>query len=208
MKFVTFTAGMFETNCYIVWCEKTKEAVVIDTSAEANKILNEIKKNQLILKYIINTHGHIDHISVNAEIKQSTGALILIHKDDAWLLDIETQKSDRFAPMLLKIPSPPPDRLLKEGDIIKFGQEHLRVIHTPGHSPGGICLINKGIIFTGDTLFAQGIGRTDFPRGSYDQLITSIKEKLFVLDDNLETYPGHGPSSTIGYEKRYNPFLT
>ena len=208
MRFQTLTIGFFGTNCYIVWCEGTKEAIVIDPGSDATHIIREIERNQLDVKYIVNTHGHIDHIAANAEVKQKTGAILLIHKDDAWLLDVKVQESDPFAPMLLKIPSPPPDKLLKEGDIIKFGNEKLGVIHTPGHSPGGICLINKGIIFTGDTLFAQGIGRTDFPRGSYDQLIRSIKEKLFVLDENLEIYPGHGPKSTILYEKKHNPFLT
>ncbi len=186
-----FKVGWLSTNCYIVGCKETEEAVLIDpgleTRAEAELILDYTKKNSYYLRYIVNTHGHPDHISGNAVIKQATGATIMIH-----------EKAYDYVEA---------DRKLRDGDIIRLGNFKLVVLHTPGHTPCGICLSGDNIVFTGDSLFAGSIGRTDFPGGSFQQLITSIRTKLLPLPNNFKIYPGHESSSTIGQEKKYNPFL-
>ncbi len=193
-------------NCYIVGCEETKEVAVIDPGGNAQAILNLLKQDGLKAQYIINTHGHIDHIGANKAVKDATAAEILIHEDDAKML---VNPASNFSLMMgNKVVSPPADRFIKEGDIIKIGNTvELEVIHTPGHSPGGVCLKVGNIIFVGDTLFQGSIGRTDFPGGSYRQLIQNIKEKLFCYEDDTICYPGHGPATTIGFEKKHNPFL-
>jgi len=186
-----FTVGWLSTNCYVVGCEGTKEAVVIDpgleSEREAEEILDFIKENGLQIKYIINTHGHSDHTAGNTIIKQATGAPILIHESDASYIHA--------------------DRKLREGDVIHIGCLKLVVLHTPGHTKGGISLLGDNIVFTGDTLFSGAIGRTDFPGGSYQELIKSIRDKLLPLPDSLKVYPGHESPTTLGNEKKYNPFL-
>ncbi|KYH32358.1 MBL fold metallo-hydrolase [Neomoorella mulderi] len=203
----TLVVGPIGTNCYLVGCQETKEGAVIDPGAEGERILAAAREAGLKIRYIINTHGHIDHIGANGAIKNATGAAILIHRDDAPFL---TEPGRNLSVLMgTRVSSPGADRLLQEGDTITIGRTiTLTVIHTPGHTPGGICLQGEGLIFTGDTLFAGSIGRTDFPGGSFNQLLNSIKEKLFVLDDELEIYPGHGPASTIGAERADNPFFT
>jgi hydroxyacylglutathione hydrolase len=193
-------------NCYIIGCEDTREAAVIDPGGNARDIVRILEQNHLKAIYIINTHGHIDHIAANSEVKDLTGAKILIHKADAPMLtDAGANYSFMFG---TRIKSSPADQLLEDGDIIKIGNTvELQVIHTPGHSPGGICLKIGKIIFVGDTLFQGSIGRTDFPGGSYSQLIRNIKQKLFCYEDDVVCYPGHGPHTTIGFERKYNPFL-
>lgn len=207
MIFKTIVVGPIESNCYLIGCRETGEGAVIDPGDEGKKIMAAAKEAGIEkIRYIINTHGHIDHIGANFYIKEATGAEILIHSADAPALDNSRQNLSSL--MGLNIKSPPPDKLLQEGDIIKVGGSiTLNVIHTPGHTPGGICLVGDGLVFTGDTLFAGSIGRTDFPGGSYNQLINSVKEKLFKLEDKMKVYPGHGPASTIGYEKVTNPFF-
>lgn len=199
--------GALETNCYLISCEKTKEAAVIDPGGEeaADLILNLLQKNNFDLKYIINTHGHIDHIIGNSLLKTKTEALLLIHRLDADMLVDANKNFSSF--MGKEIYSPPADKLLEEGDEISLGTLKLIIIHTPGHTPGGISLVLNNIVFTGDTLFAGGIGRTDLPGGSYQDLQKSIKEKLLFLSDDKIIYPGHGPDSTIGEERRTNPYL-
>ncbi len=186
-----FMVGMLSTNCYVVGCEETKEAAVIDpgmdNESEAEPILDFIKQNSLRTKYIINTHGHPDHIDGNSIIKKATGAPILIHKNHSTHVHA--------------------DRKLHDGDVIQVGTLNLVVLHTPGHTPDGISLLVDKAVFTGDALFAGSVGRTDFSGGSFQELINSIKTKLFHLPDSLKVYPGHGPSTTIGDEKRHNPFL-
>jgi glyoxylase-like metal-dependent hydrolase (beta-lactamase superfamily II) len=204
-----FTVGMLAANCYLVGCEKKREAAVIDPgfddAQEAEKIMKEVDKEKLHVKYIVNTHGHSDHISGNRILKEMTGAPILIHEQDASML---TSGERNFSYMYReKTTSPPADKLLHEGDIISVGNVRLKVLHTPGHSKGGISLLCDDIVFTGDTLFAGSIGRTDFPDASYKEIMHSIKSKLAVLPDYFKVYPGHGPTSTIGEEKRSNPFL-
>lgn len=202
----TLVVGPIAANCYLLGCPQTGEGAVIDPGDEAEKILQAAQEAGLKIRYIINTHGHIDHIGANHALKLATGASILIHSADAPLL-VEPKKN-LSAWMGKMIQSPAADTLLQEGDIISIGETiKLEVIHTPGHTPGGICLKGEGVIFTGDTLFAGSIGRTDFPGGSYEQLINAIKAKLFSLDDDLKVYPGHGPASSIGAERAANPFF-
>ncbi|MBC7325719.1 MAG: MBL fold metallo-hydrolase [Moorella sp. (in: Bacteria)] len=202
----TLVVGPLGTNCYLVGCQETGEGAVIDPGAEGERILAAAREAGLKIRYIINTHGHIDHIGANGQVKDATGALILIHRDDAPCLTEPGRNLSTF--MGAGISSPGADRLLLEGDTITIGRTiNLKVIHTPGHTPGGICLQGESLVFTGDTLFAGSIGRIDFPGGSFSQLINSVKEKLFILDDNLKIYPGHGPASTIGAERADNPFF-
>ncbi len=199
--------GELETNCYLIACKRTKKAVVIDPGGEeeVDLVLNFLQENNFDLKYIINTHGHIDHIAGNNLLKTKTEALLLIHRLDADMLVDANKNFSSF--MGKEICSPPADKLLEEGDEISLGTLNLIVIHTPGHTPGGISLVLNSIIFTGDTLFAGGIGRTDLPGGSYQDLIKSIKEKLLILGDDKIIYPGHGPDSTIGEERRTNTYI-
>jgi glyoxylase-like metal-dependent hydrolase (beta-lactamase superfamily II) len=203
------TVGTLWTNCYLVGCEEKREAVVIDPGfdgvKEAEKIMKVVDKEKLHVKYIVNTHGHSDHISGNRILKEMTGAPILIHEYDAPML---TNSERNFSYMYgEKATSPPADQLLHEGDIINVGNIRLKVLHTPGHSKGGISLLCDDVVFTGDTLFAGSIGRTDFPGASYREIMDSIRVKLAVLPDYLKVYSGHGPTSTIGEEKKSNPFL-
>jgi len=204
-----FTFGMYFTNCYVAGCEETKEAIVIDPGfdrdAEAEKVLGFIKQNDLRVKYIINTHGHSDHTAGNGIMKKATGAPILIHENDAVMLTGVARTMSRI--FGLRATSPQADKTLRNGDVIQFGRVKLVVLHTPGHSEGGISLLGEDFVFTGDTLFAGSIGRTDFPGGSFEEIMSSIKTKLVILPDHFKVYPGHGPVSTIGEEKRSNPFL-
>ena len=194
------------TNCYVVGCEETRQVAVIDPGGNPKGIVNYLESNNLTAQYIINTHGHIDHIGGNRGVKEATGAELLIHEADAKML---VNSVSNFSFMTgSNVTSPPEDRLIAEGDIIKIGNTvELEVIHTPGHSPGGICLKTGNIIFVGDTLFQYSIGRTDFPGGSHPQLIQNIKDKLLCYPDETIAYPGHGPETTIGFERQHNPFL-
>lgn len=198
------TVGPIMANCFIVGCEKTKEAAVIDPGDEPDRILLALAGLKLKVKYIINTHGHFDHVGANKKMKEVTGAALLIHSHDAPMLGYLAKSASAWG--LNAEDSPPPDLMVKDGDEIKFGEITLKVIHTPGHSPGGISLYSDGIVFVGDTLFAGSIGRTDFPGGDFDTLISSIRKKLFVLGDDVRVLAGHGPETTIGAEKKYNPF--
>ncbi len=201
----TLAVGPIMANCYIVGCENTKSAVVIDPGDEADKILMALAESQLTVKYIINTHGHFDHVGANKKMKEATGAEILIHAADADMLEQISVASQAFGMSVED--SPPADRTIAEGDQITFGDITFNVIHTPGHSLGGISLSTDGVVFVGDSLFYGSIGRTDFPGGDYNTLISSIKNKLFPLGDDVVVYTGHGPETSIGQEKRMNPFL-
>jgi hydroxyacylglutathione hydrolase len=197
--------GPLMANCFICGCSKTKEAVVIDPGGDANMILHSLADSELKVKYIINTHGHFDHVSANGKLKDATGADILIHPLDAPMLEKLSSNAALFGVSVEN--SPPCDQTLEEGDTVSFGDITLKVVHTPGHTPGGISLYTSGIVFVGDTLFAGSIGRTDFPGGDFDTLISSIKTKLFNMEDDVRVLSGHGPETSIGKEKRHNPFV-
>lgn len=197
--------GMLQCNCYLVGCEETKEGIIIDPGGDAPLILDRAEELGLTIKSIVNTHGHIDHIAANRPVKEHTGAQMAIHEDDAeWLV---TDQGD-YAQMLgVSSPGPAADVLLKEGDEIAFGNESLRVIHTPGHSLGGISLVGDGVVFCGDTLFANGVGRVDLPGGSWEILMDAIKTRLLTMPDDTTAYTGHGPPTTIGRERQFNPWF-
>lgn len=203
MVLKSLCVGPLGTNCYIVGCESAKEAVVIDPGDQADLILKELKASGLTCRMIVNTHGHIDHIGANRPLAEATGALIAIGTQDApSLLDPTLNLTRALGRLAMGKASPGADILLVEGDKVYAGSICLEVLHTPGHTPGSISLLGEGIVFTGDTIFAQGgIGRTDFPGGSYDELIKSIEGKLLALPDETCVYPGHGSPSTIGRER-------
>jgi hydroxyacylglutathione hydrolase len=197
--------GPLMANCFIFGCNKTKEAVVIDPGGDADRILLSLADSELKVKYIINTHGHFDHVCGNGKMKDATGADILIHPLDAPMLGMLTSNAAVFGISVEN--SPPCDQTIAEGETISFGNISLKVTHTPGHTPGGISLYTDGIVFVGDTLFAGSIGRTDFPGGDFDTLISSIKTKLFNMEDDMRVLSGHGLETSIGKEKRFNPFV-
>lgn len=198
--------GQMAVFAYLVGDTITGDALVIDPADNAHEILSMAAKNNLHINYIVNTHGHVDHIGGNAEMKKLTGAKIIVHQDDAIML---TSTPAMMLKMFGAKQSPPPDLLSQDGQIIAVGNVELKVIHTPGHSPGGICLYTPGYVFTGDTLFVEAVGRTDLPGGSWQTMYNAIKTKLFVLPDETKVMPGHNygrtPTSTIGHEKKYNP---
>ncbi len=202
-----FAVGPFVSNCYIIGSEETKQGLVVDPGGDSKLILQEIKNLGLDIKLIVLTHAHIDHAGALKEVKETTGAGVAIHVDDA--KSLRMMGHSLSAPLRLFYPAPPSaDRLLEDGDSIDIGDLHFKVIHTPGHTPGGICLLGEGVLFTGDTLFNQSIGRSDLPGGSHSKLMKAIQSKLMALPDNIIVYPGHGPETTIGDERRHNPFLT
>lgn len=205
MKIIKLIVGNLGVNCYIVYCENTLQGAVIDPGGNANDIISLINREKIKVVCIINTHGHADHIAANDNIKEYTGAPVLIHKDDANMLTSSQGNLSVYIGDNLICQAA--DRLLTDGEVIKVGEFEVEVIHTPGHTLGGICLKADDILFSGDTLFAQSIGRTDFPGGSHQQLITSIKEKLLILTDNIKVLPGHGGETTIGDERHTNPFI-
>jgi len=197
--------GPFAANCYLVACAETKEAVIIDPGAEGRRIIKRVHELGLKVKYIINTHAHIDHVGANAEVKEAFNVPVLVHTDDAPLL---RSPQASMALFMGQSKVTPPDWTLQEGDVLEAGTLRIKVLETPGHTPGGISLDINGVLFTGDTLFAGSIGRTDFPGGSFRQIIKSIKEKLLSYPDDTRVFPGHGPPTSVGYERLYNPFLT
>lgn len=205
MIFENFIVGALEVNCYLIGCQQSKEIAVIDPGGEAQRIISTIEEKCYKPLYIINTHGHIDHIAANKDIKERYHIPLMIHSKDSFLLS--SSQDPMLEIMLHAKQSPPADRLLEEGDKIDIGSISLEIVHTPGHSPGSICIKFDRALLTGDTLFAGGIGRTDLHGGSYNALIHSIKEKVLAFDRSWKIFPGHGPSSTIGQEIDYNPFL-
>ncbi len=205
MKIIQLEVGSLGTNCYIAYCENTKKAVIIDPGGDAAKILAAVSREGLLVEAIINTHGHADHVLANVKVQEATGAPIWIHSADADMLGSGSRNLSAFLGGATSCGKA--DRLLTDGEVLPIGDFSLTVLHTPGHTPGGISLLFDKTVFVGDTLFAESIGRTDFPGGSYSQLINSIKTKLMTLDDEVKAYPGHGPATTIGWERRQNPFI-
>ncbi|MFB0527268.1 MAG: MBL fold metallo-hydrolase [bacterium] len=200
-----FTVGPMEANCYILHNPDKREGLIIDPGAEGSRLIRFIKQEKISINYIINTHGHPDHIGANRKIKEYTSAPILIHQYDAPMLT----RSESVLPLIFpeESSSPPADTFIKDGDLIECAGMKLKVLHTPGHTPGGISLLLDDTIFTGDTLFSGSVGRFDLPGGSEEVLLNSIK-KILSLDENLIIYPGHGPSTTVGQELHSNPFIT
>ena len=197
----------FQENCYLYACPQTREAVIIDPGDEAEKILNTIKELELLPKYILNTHGHIDHIMAIDAVSEVYPVPLAIHPDDVYMYTDErmAQRFGLAGPLVRR----KPDILLQEGDRITFGTLTLEVLHTPGHTRGGVCFISRPYcIFSGDTLFYRSIGRTDLEGGDYNQIVASIRQKLYRLEDDLVVFPGHGQPTTILEEKHENSFVT
>lgn len=203
----SLAVGPLEVNCFILGCEETRQGVIVDAGGDAEEIIAAVERLELAIVHIINTHGHFDHIGANRAVKERFGADLLIHNADVPMLGRAADIARAYG-----IPgenSPPADTFLADGMEISFGKQRMTVLHTPGHTPGGCCFYIEAEkkVITGDTLFADSIGRTDLPGGSHPQLLESVRAKLFTLPDDVVAYPGHGPETTIGHEKRFNPYF-
>lgn len=205
MKIIKLEVGSLGTNCFIVYDEASLAAAVIDPGGSADEILRLVRREKLSVELIILTHGHADHIMAVDQVKEQTGARLLIHEADAPMLASASLNLSGFMGQGFTVGAA--DQLLRDGDVITLATISFKVLHTPGHTPGGICLVAEEVAICGDTLFAESIGRTDFPGGSYKQLIESIQNKLLALPDDYKVLPGHGPDTTIGWERKMNPFI-
>lgn len=192
-------AGIYGANCYVICDEETMEAVILDPGGDSDYLISQIDKIGAKVKYILLTHGHVDHVGGVVDLKKKYNVPFYIHKADEEMI---MMGADVFGDL------PVADGYIKEGDVIAFGNLKAKCIHTPGHTPGGVCFQIEDKVFTGDTLFQGSIGRTDFAGGSYEEIISSIVNKILPLGDNVEVYPGHGPKSSVIFEKARNPFLT
>ena len=198
--------GPLEVNCYIIGCEESMEAAIIDPGGDADEIIRVIQNEGLKPEFIINTHAHFDHVGAVRAIQEHFNIDFLLHKDDLFLIEHLDEQVMQFG--LDRVAKPEVNKFVKNGDTVSLGKMTIKTIHTPGHTPGGVCYYVDNNVFVGDTLFAGSIGRTDFPGSSYEQLIQSIKENLFPLGDSVTVYTGHGPKTSKGNEKTHNPFLT
>lgn len=203
MKVQTVVVGPLETNCYLVYCEETRECAIVDPGAEPDRIFLEVSELGVKPVVLLNTHGHLDHIGANRDMKDHYGLPLMIHAADKPMLDSSQNNELRF--WLNAKDSPPADGFLEEGREVRVGGSVLRVLHTPGHSPGSVCFLGEGFLLSGDTLFYEGVGRTDLPGGSARQLEESIRTKILTLPDGLDVLPGHGPRTTVGQERNNNP---
>ncbi|MBM3128095.1 MAG: MBL fold metallo-hydrolase [Chloroflexi bacterium] len=201
----TLVVGPLGVNCYLVGDEKTREAIVIDPGGDARAILDTLRHGRLTPIAIVATHAHFDHLLALEEVRQQTRAPFFLHADEAPVL-ANASIGARLFGFVFGQPAPA-DRLLRAGDEVRAGSLAFKVLHTPGHSPGGMCLWRDNHVFVGDTLFQGGIGRTDLPGGDYATLMRSIRDKLLTLPDDTRVYPGHGDATTIGEERHRNPFL-
>jgi hydroxyacylglutathione hydrolase len=205
MNYETVVVGALETNCYLVYCPETLECAVVDPGAEAERIVRVIAEKGLHPIAILNTHGHVDHIGANRDIKDRFNIPLSIHSSDSAML--ESVHQFEIGLLIGAKASPSADNLLKDGDKIEIGKSFLKVIHTPGHSPGSVSFLGDGFILSGDTLFSGGVGRTDLPGGSWDTLVSTIKNKILTMPEDTTVLPGHGPPTTVGQEKKANPFI-
>ncbi|HED23911.1 MAG TPA: MBL fold metallo-hydrolase [Firmicutes bacterium] len=193
---------MFATNCYLLGCEKTGEGIVIDPGAQGEKIIEEIASLGLKIRYILNTHGHVDHIGANGKLKEALAAPVYLHERD-----LPLYRNPGYGLKLVLKKQPEPDVFIADGDKIIFGNITLTVLETPGHTPGSVCFLFNKTLFSGDTLFAGSVGRTDLKGGSWSELRNSIEHKLLILSADTEVFPGHGPKTTLGVEIRDNPYI-
>ena len=205
MRVEALVVGPLQVNCFIAACPETGEAMVVDPGDEGARVLSRLSALGLDLKMVVNTHGHFDHVGGNALLVEETGAELFIHQADLPLL--QRAEAHAAAYGLRTVASPAPTRTLNGGEHLRLGNLNFEVIHVPGHSPGGICLLSEGHLFSGDALFAGSIGRTDLPGGDYDTLIQGIRQRLLTLPEATVVHPGHGPDTTIGREKAGNPFV-
>ena len=205
MKIYKLEVGMLATNCYIAVNEELKEGVIVDPGGDADKILEAVKKLGITVKAIFITHGHSDHIMALNEVRKATGAPVYVSSEDADMLT----RADRNLSIYMSkgLECAAAENLFKDGDVVEAAGMQFKVYATPGHTKGGVCLQVEDTVFCGDTVFCESIGRTDLPGGSYKEILQSIKNKILVLDDATKLLPGHGPATTVGWERRRNPFL-
>lgn len=206
LKLETIVNGPFQENCILAWDDETKTGVLIDPGDEPERLLRTASFLGIQVEGIYNTHGHLDHAGAVAAVQDKLGAPFAIHPADRFLLDALPAQARMFGLPAVRVPKV--DRELADGDTVTVGGHTAEVLHTPGHTPGGVCFLFPGVVVVGDTLFAGSIGRTDLPGGSHVQLLSSIRERLLGLDDATRVLCGHGPATTIGLERKHNPFLT
>ncbi len=205
MIFKTYVVGPIECNCYVIGCSETNDAAVVDPGGDSERIAKFLKDNSLNLKYILCTHGHFDHIGGVADLLDEFNVPVYISEKDSFLYNDIKGQGALFG---ISFRQPPvPSGFISEKSELKIGNIDVKVIETPGHTPGGLCFYIGGFILSGDTLFETSIGRTDLPGGSYSSLINSIKNKLLVFEDSVKVFPGHGSPTSIGIERRFNPYL-
>lgn len=205
MNIITIPVGAYQANCYLVGCPQTGKAAAIDCGAEADKIIAAAKKQGWQITHILLTHGHMDHITAAQEVKEKTGAETYIGKGDQDFLTDKSKSLEDFC-YQTNYPNTPPDHVMEEGEEIQVGELTFRVIETPGHTPGGVCLACQDVLFTGDTLFYLSCGRTDFYGGDMAKMLASLK-KLALLKENYKVMPGHGESTTLAFERECNPYM-
>ncbi len=198
--------GPLEVNCYLIGCEKTCDAAIIDPGDEINVIIRALKRHEMKLRYILLTHGHVDHLTQLEKLKNSTQAHVFMHQADLFLLKNLSIQAAMFG--LPDPGNPKPDSFVSGGDILTLGELKIKVLHTPGHSPGSVVYHSEDHLFVGDLIFSGSIGRTDLPGGDYEVLIRSVQQNIFTLKDEVNIHPGHGPATTVGQEKRFNPFFS
>ena len=201
-----FNTGLYDVNTYIIWDTNTLDAAVIDWGGDFELVNNFLNENKLNLNFVLNTHGHFDHIMADDEVQKKLGTPIFAHDKDKELIAYLPVQLEIFG-ITEGIEAPEIDNQIEDGDILKLGNYNIKVLYTPGHSQGGVCYLIDDNLFSGDTLFLECIGRTDFPYGNHEQLINSIKTKLLPLDDKIKVFPGHGEETTIGHERKYNSFI-
>ncbi len=205
VRVITIPVGPLQTNCFVVWKEGDDQCIVVDPGAEGDRVVLELARLGLKARYVFITHGHVDHIGAVNFVAETTGAEVLAHPGD----NLAMKTAPLQAPLFGMKPFRPPriTRYVEEGDTLSLSDVTFTVVHTPGHSPGSVSLVGPGVVFVGDLIFMDSIGRTDIPGGDFETLRRSVTEKIFVLPDSTLIYPGHGPDTTVEREKRMNPFF-